>query len=74
MQLKRQSSLGRLRWRAVKQRAENASGRRPCTNTSVCRPAGRCCCSRARSLRGISSGATQREAPSDAIHCSVGPL
>lgn len=29
MQLKRQSSLGRLRLRAVKQRAENANGMRP---------------------------------------------
>ncbi|MCY1382674.1 hypothetical protein D9M69_707180 [compost metagenome] len=74
MQLKRQSSLGRLWWRAVKQRAEKASGSRPCANTSVCRPVGRSCCNKARSLRGISSGATQRDAPIDAIHCSVGPL
>ncbi len=73
-QLKRQSSLPRSRWRAVKQRAEKASGMRPYTNNSVCMPAGRRASIAASAVRPISSGGTQRRAPSLAITARLSAL
>lgn len=73
MQRKPHSSFFNRKWRAVKQRAENASAMRPHTMISACNPAGRSASSRASALTCISSGATKRVAPRAASHSSVPP-
>jgi len=66
-----QASFCRLWWRAVKQRAEYASGRRPCASTSVSTPAGAARTMSASVADESSGGLTQRMAPSFASSESI---